>query len=213
MSALQPARQRIIPRPQPRPVLPPGEAAVLHAVDGTTIPIEKNKNGGCRLLSFPNRSHPSFPIPQNINLGTIFVDGLSVPIAMKPNRSNYYISSDPLPYPGFDEGADITARTDGGDVEPMTLRGWGTAPLVVTSSQSITVDWDTPCEVTWIPPSEQVPSRVLIELQVKLTSGDHARRTDDRTQPSRHRPPRLPCSCAACDSPREEATVCCRGSF
>jgi hypothetical protein len=108
------------------------------------------------------------PLPRAVDLGTITVLGMLVPLEMRANSvtNSYANPARPvLPNPGFLPGADLRIVTGGGDYAPFELRGWGVSALELGPGQS-RVDAGRATALTWRAPSAPGPARLHVELNI-----------------------------------------------
>ncbi len=136
-------------------------SAVKNGVDPIRVPIEVMKFGACRMMQPPRVAQPAQLDPQD--LGKVTIAGLKVPVTLNKSSANVYTTPS-LPHPGFDEGAAITLQAAGaGLYGPLTLRGWGVAPLVLASDPLVVKDGQ-PVTLTWPAPAKAGPARVTINF-------------------------------------------------
>lgn len=156
------------------------QGSVADGVVPQNVPVLEDEEGGCRLYSPPAlfcdpacvpgetcaRDGTCIPYPSNRSVGTVTIAGLEVPLEMTPLApANFYTNPDPLPHPGFAQGAGIELRAAGGDYEPLVLHGWGIGPLVPALDE-ILVEPGSPPSLAWDAPADPGPARVRISLDV-----------------------------------------------
>ncbi|MDJ0761822.1 MAG: hypothetical protein QNJ97_02440 [Myxococcota bacterium] len=155
------------------------EGYVADIIKPTTIPIVLQTQGGCQLLQAPvyecdppcsplqtcGPDNECFDAPTNQDVGTITIEGCKNTVTMTPNISNFYTNLDPLPEIGCERGADIYFKATGGEFEPFALRGRGIDYLGV-SQEAVTAEQGEPMEVTWPPLSDDLPTRMRMEVKL-----------------------------------------------
>lgn len=159
------------------------QGQVFDGVEPIRVSVELMRDDRCRLLVPPDLScnpgcafstetcGPSgcVPLPQALNLGTVAVDGLEIAMRMEPNGRTLSYSNParpPLPHPGFQPGADLRLSTGGGDVDVLTLWGWGVTPL--TDVGRVMVAEGQPTTLTWSAPVDPGPARILVSLDINV---------------------------------------------
>lgn len=157
------------------------------AVDPETLTVELAREGSCRLVTPPgfNCDPPCAPSqwcgadlacatkPKALDLGTVTVQGLSARASMTPNpNTNGYSLAPPLPHPGYEPGANILLTTTGGEVEPITLQGWGVSLFEL--SQQARVDPGMATALSWAAPSDPGPAHVAVSLNINLHGSNKA---------------------------------------
>ena len=106
------------------------------------------------------------PKPRLKDVGMMSVTGLKTGTNQLRNIDAVYSNTGDLPFPAFDEGADLTLQATGnGGWGPFTLKGWGIAPLNVPTAP-VTVQMGQPVTLTWTAPSKPGPTRVLIDFSI-----------------------------------------------
>ena len=157
--------------------------SVLDGVLPASIPEEIRTEGMCALLG-PKKlfcdpactdlgetcseSGTCIDAPLKHTVGTVTVDGMSQPLSIEPNGITFdYSKTMEEPYPGFQEGADITLKAEGGDFEPFELKAKGVS-IIETDDEAILVERDSPVELTWQPSDRDGSVYVHIKLIVDL---------------------------------------------
>ncbi|QRO01603.1 hypothetical protein JRI60_22555 [Archangium violaceum] len=111
------------------------------------------------------------PYPTAQNVGTVRVLGLKAELSMSPNSARFYFNGGTsLPYPGFDEGANIKLEGSGADVQAFSLRGQGISRLTVPEG-AITVERGSPVTVSWTPPTTPGAARIQIVMDLAHHGG------------------------------------------
>jgi hypothetical protein len=100
--------------------------------------------------------------PVNQDVGAITVSGLAHDVRMRPTATSRYFYTS-LPYPGFQPGASIQLRAEGGRLAPFTLRGAGVTPLVVAAELQ-TLEMGRAFEVTWT--ADSSPARIGVTINI-----------------------------------------------
>jgi len=107
------------------------------------------------------------PYPQGQDLGTVTVDGLTVPVSMEPLIPGFTYFDPEVPYPAYEEGDVIVLETEGGVYDPITMYGVGGADLVINESEWIVfAGQDMP--ITWNAPSPDLPTRTHIWVRMNI---------------------------------------------
>lgn len=111
------------------------------------------------------------PYPIARNVGSVSVRGLKADLTLTPNSARFYSSgASGLPYPGFDEGANIKLQASGADVPAFTLRGQGVGALTV-SEEDITLERGKPVTVSWTPSASPGAARIHILVDLAHHGG------------------------------------------
>jgi hypothetical protein len=150
-------------------------------VNPGALTTELARDGACRLVS-PQRFNcdppcdtatqqcsigdACVPPPQRIDLGTISVTGLSAPASMTPSALKNYSLVPPVPHPGYEPGASITLTTAGGELDPITLQGWGVSLFEL--SEVPRVDPGMATALRWMAPADPGPAQVTVRLEINL---------------------------------------------
>jgi hypothetical protein len=106
------------------------------------------------------------PLPAQLDIGTVVVDGLAKPVSMMPIEpgSTYFDTN--LPHPGFAPAAPIALSAGGGDVGQVALFGVG-SDLLEVAGEAWMIRSGEPLEIAWsAPTSEGLPTQALLELMV-----------------------------------------------
>jgi hypothetical protein len=171
----------------------PGHTAILGSVSdgvapaGTMLEVMASE-GACRLLRprvpFCNTpcggsavcvaNDTCQPYPKTQNVGaTVVVKGIrttagATEFSMTAVGNNYQPPGDlALPYPPFDEGANLSITTSGGVYAPFTISAKGIAPLELLTG-AVTVDRNQPpVTLMWKPPV--MPSLAKIHLKLDIS--------------------------------------------
>jgi hypothetical protein len=110
-------------------------------------------------------------LPDAPYVGTIEVDGLSVPLTLTAEAPYYYylfeFGDEPPGGDLFGEGDPITASADGGDGAPFTVGATGGADLQADLACPPPLEDGQPLTVTWTPGGQGDPVRFT------LRSGNH----------------------------------------
>ena len=158
------------------------DGQVFDAVRPSLVPSELEREGDCRLVTFPNllcdpacpsstqtcgENNQCLPVPVAHSVGTVSVSGLARAVEMTPNANtaSYRPPAPALPHPGFAPGADLRLSASGGDYTPFELRGWGIEPFQFTG-ETVDVSGGTPANLSWAPPTDAGPARVRAVLNV-----------------------------------------------
>ncbi len=108
------------------------------------------------------------PAPEKQSAGTVTVTGLAEALTIDPNGITFdYSETFSDPFPGFDEGAEITLTADGGDFGAFRLSGTGVAPLTSTMSE-VPVESGTASAISW-----EAGGASDAEIRIKLTVNTH----------------------------------------
>lgn len=161
------------------------QGSVLDGVLPTDVPEVSAEEGDCRLLEdrsfFCDPSCDSdetcaegntcIPYPRRQDVGTVEIDGLEAEVVMTPtDPGNTYTNPEPLPHPGFVEGAEIALDASGGDLEPFLLRGVGVGALS-SEMVEVPVAEEQATALSWDPPASSGPARVHILLNISHHGG------------------------------------------
>jgi len=156
------------------------DGAVADGVVPVTILEELDEIGPCRLLRRTNpfcnpACSPGFtcdfdgecvPFPENQNVGTVEVRGLSVMVSMEPVQpGNRYFDTtvgDPL----FEPGAEVFLDASGADLPAFALEGVGSEVLELPDVATILIEEGQPTLVQWPAPLEDGPATVHLELSI-----------------------------------------------
>lgn len=155
------------------------DGAIANGVVPVTVLTEVAAEGDCRLLKRENPyCNPTcqpgdtcdldgvcIPYPENQDLGTVTIAGLTSAVSMEPlvpGNKYSFVAFDGI---AFKPGKLIELVTGGGAYAPQTLHGVGVTPLVPTS-----LDWvitkGTPLDLSWDTPAETVRSSVFVSVSV-----------------------------------------------
>jgi hypothetical protein len=110
-------------------------------------------------------------LPAHWDVGTVTIEGLKTDVAMNPDELDRYGASG-LPQDLFDDGDQVSAGIQGGELGPFSLSAAGVADLEVAST-TVQLQRGQPATISWTP--ADADSRV----QVLLLSGPH-----DPTRPT-----------------------------
>jgi hypothetical protein len=162
---------------------------VLNGVIPSNIPTVVTSEGDCTLYQpvvlfcdppcVPGEtcgeSGDCIPYPLSQNVGTVTITGMEETVTMTPlEPGNFYTNPGTLPHPAFNEGADITLETDGGDYTPFTLKGRGLTALT-SHLETALLESDSPLVLQWdLPLDETNPTQVYLELNIALHGGTPA---------------------------------------
>jgi hypothetical protein len=124
-------------------------------------------------------------LPAHWDVGTVTVQGLKTDVTMTPDDLDLYAAAG-LPADLFDDGDQVTASIEGGELGPFSLSATGVADLEVDST-TVKFQRGQPVTVSWTPADPE--SRV----QVLLLSGPH-----DPTRPT---------AAILCDAPDSDGSV------
>lgn len=111
--------------------------------------------------------------PVAVAVGEVTIDGLAADVTMEPNVTNFYLNLDTLPHPGFEPGAEIELRADGGDGEGFTLQGIGGASFEVLMEE-VPLSRELPVALSWTPPADGAATRVHIDVDIGHHGGSPA---------------------------------------
>lgn len=152
------------------------------SVTQTVIPADVREvvmeSDGCRLLRKRNlqclpRCMPGetcgeggvcIPYPENVSAGIVTISGLAKAVRMAPGTTSRTYWDNTLPHPGFQPGASIRLETTGGDLKPLSLRGWGVSPLTLPE-QSLRLETGQPFQLLW-QQGPAGPARVQLTVSV-----------------------------------------------
>jgi hypothetical protein len=161
------------------------QGRIANGVLPLNVPDEVDQRGQCRLLRPPSlfcdpacaagetctSDGQCIPHPRTRSVGSVTIEGLITPLSMEPSEpGNVYTNRDPLPHPGFADGAAIVLRADGGEFEPFTLRGWGVSPLEGTPDR-LALAANQRAKLQWAAPDDAGPAQVHIEVNVNRHGG------------------------------------------
>ncbi len=154
--------------------------SVSDGVFPVSVPFELRKDGVCTLFGPPDlfcdpacmvlgetcgESGVCVTAPVKKSAGLVTVVGLSAPVEVAPNEITLdYSATIDDPYPGFDEGANITLEAAGGEVAPFTLNARGVS-AIETSDTEVSVERESPVTLTWTP-SDTPSAHIYVELIV-----------------------------------------------
>ncbi len=124
-------------------------------------------------------------LPAHWDVGTVTIEGLKADVVMNPDELDRYAASG-LPADLFDDGDQVSAGIQGGELGPFSLSAAGVADLEVAST-TVQLQRGQPATVSWTP--ADADSRV----QVLLLSGPH-----DPTRPT---------AAILCDVPDSDGSV------
>lgn len=111
------------------------------------------------------------PLPENVSVGTVSVQGLAVAVEMTASAPVYfYTNPGTLPQPAFAAGDPIMLAASGDTVAGFSLRGLGIDPLV-TSSTSVPLQRGAGVPVSWTAPSATRPVRIELNLNIANHGG------------------------------------------
>jgi len=143
------------------------------------VPEEVASEGGCQLMRARSlfcdpgcnpgetcgEGGVCIPYPTNLTVGVVNVEGLSAEVALEPRAPiNLYANSGTLPHPGFETGADIRMRAEGGDQAAFSLRGQGVEALV--TSEVGQVAGGQPLPVSWEATTQTDAARIQLRLDL-----------------------------------------------
>jgi hypothetical protein len=103
------------------------------------------------------------------DLGTVTFKGIKTvaggTTVVLDNASNNYGTGEPLVFPPFAEGDDVSVETTGGALAPITIHAKGIAPLVIPAGD-IPIEKNKPLVLTWTPKgaSSDATIHVVIDL-------------------------------------------------
>ena len=155
-------------------------AAVVGVVRDGIIPLtilqKQAESGDCVLLKkdnpfcdppcaagdLCNHDATCLPYPSNLNIGTVTVTGLKIPVSLEPNIVNDY-SDTTLPPEPWDVGDEVTLVAAGADIDGFSLQVEGVEPLVM-ADKGWTVNEGEPTEIFWEPSSG--PGKMFLQLNV-----------------------------------------------
>jgi hypothetical protein len=124
-------------------------------------------------------------LPAHWDVGNITIEGLKTGVTMTPDDLDRYAAAG-LPADLFDDGDQVTAGIEGGELGPFSLSAAGVADLEVADT-TVELQRGQPAMVSWTPADPD--SRV----QVLLLSGSH-----DPTRPT---------TGILCDAPDSDGSV------
>ncbi len=150
----------------------------------------KRSGGGCELLE----KHVPFcsegcgaaacvadetcmEYPDVVDVGIVVVQGVHTAegaseVTMKP-AGGAYQTVGALPFPPFDEGADVVLQAAGKDIGPFTIPSRGIAPLAMPDD-AIVLARDTVLDVSWTPPGVPGISVIHVKLDISHHGGAKA---------------------------------------
>ncbi|MSQ02551.1 MAG: hypothetical protein EXR71_11805 [Myxococcales bacterium] len=158
-------------------------SAVDGAITNGVVPVrvlsEALVEGDCKLLK---RGNPfcdptcgptetcdfdgeCIPNPENQDLGTVTITGLTDPVVMEPLIPTNQYSFTDVDNPAFDAGKLVRLQTAGGAYAPLTMHGVGVIPLVPGSTTWL-VTAGSPVPLTWDVPPSAVRSDVFVSVNV-----------------------------------------------
>ena len=135
---------------------------VADGVVPSTVPIELETSGSCRMLQKNNLfCDPScsagqtcgndgscIAYPESQSVGTVTIAGLDAPVSMEPVAGSFQYFDTSLPHPAFQPGAAIALSAQGGAHDPFDLIGVGVEALEggnphwrVVPGVPLTVEW------------------------------------------------------------------------
>ncbi len=158
-------------------------SAVDGAISNGVVPVavlkEALAEGDCKLMKRENPfcdptcgptetcdfNGECLPFPENQDVGTVTIKGLSGPVAMEPAvPGNKYFYTD-LANPAFEAGKLVQIKTEGGAYAPLTMHGVGVIPLSPGSTEWLVTE-GTPVHLTWDVPPAAVRSEVYVSVNV-----------------------------------------------
>lgn len=157
------------------------DGKVLDSVPPLQVTAPSTMAGDCQLLQAPvitcnplcafstETCGPMgcVPLPQAVDLGKVYVYGLSREMGLDahPITGSYSNPSEPvLPHPGFSSGADLRVVLGEGE-ESIELRGWGIEPLGI-DVDPVEVSGGQTATVTWQSVEPAGPARIVAELNI-----------------------------------------------
>lgn len=166
------------------------QGTVADAVTPGFVPEEVASAGPCRLLRPPtlfcdpgcapgttcDASGMCIASPENISVGDIDVDGMTMPVSMSANPPVFfYTNLGPLDHPGFQEGVPLQLRAQGAEpIAAFSLDAVGVAPLSL-ADQSVLLDTDTPVVISWMPAASAEHIEIHIDLNIAQHGGTPGR--------------------------------------
>jgi hypothetical protein len=102
--------------------------------------------------------------PDNLDAGTVTLEGLRCPVAMRPDPAGRRYWDTRLPHPGFEPDARIQLTASGGALPAFTLAGAGVSPMTLDEA-SLLLAPDRPLQLTW-QPAEPGTARVELTLSI-----------------------------------------------
>jgi hypothetical protein len=107
--------------------------------------------------------------PELVDVGTVTVEGIGgTPLTLSAINKKYQYPLD-LPYPGFDEGANLTLSASGGFYPPFTVTTTGVAPVALRA-ETFELASGTPLLVEWEAGSNAA-ARVSLSLNISRHGG------------------------------------------
>jgi hypothetical protein len=157
-----------------------------------TLLDEMARDGSCRLLK-PRQPFCTQPCtlpnaciaddvcvdndPPLQNLGTVTFKGLKLTSGAASlqleNASNAYGTGEPLNFPPFDEGADVSVEATGADLAAFTIHAKGIAPLVL-GAESYMLERGKPIVLTWTAKGAGADSTIHVKLDISHHGGTKA---------------------------------------
>jgi hypothetical protein len=114
--------------------------------------------------------------PTSQNLGPVRVTGLGskeftvTPTVASLSSTSYQLPPDVIPpFPPAAEGADVAVIVSAGPYGPFTLHAKVVAPL--SSEGVVTIQKDTPLDLTWDPPGQPDIARLRVRLDISHHGG------------------------------------------
>jgi hypothetical protein len=148
--------------------------AVLESIasEGDCVVLKKN-NPFCDPTCDPEETCDfdgnCVPRPENQDLGTVTIDGLTKPISMEPRKPTYNYFDTTLPAGALPEGGLVTLASTGGVYDPITLHGVG-FELLTAPKTPWSIHEGKPLDVTWDAPTAAV---VRSEAYLKINIDQH----------------------------------------
>ena len=153
--------------------------AIANGVVPVTVLTEVAAEGDCRLLKRENPyCNPTcepgdtcdldgvcIPYPENQNVGTVTIAGLTSAVSMDPlvpGNKYSFVAFDGI---AFEPGKLIELVTGGGAYAPQTLHGVGVTPLVPASLEWV-IAKGASLDLSWDAPAETVRSSVFVSVNV-----------------------------------------------
>ena len=106
------------------------------------------------------------PHPENQDVGTVWIRGLSGDVAMSPVQPGNHYFDTTVGEPLFEPGAEVLLDSAGGDMEPFMLEGVGSEVLELPEDTTILVEEGEPILVEWPAPTVETPAEVQLTLSI-----------------------------------------------
>jgi hypothetical protein len=160
--------------------------AVAAAVVPGDVPAVASQDGDCRLLRRRNlfcdppcdgqstcgEQGRCLPYPAGLSAGTVSISGLAAPVSMMPGQIGHHYDYTKLPQPGFQPGAEVLLRAEGGEVGPFVLQGRGVAAVELATEKPV-LQPGQPFELRWTP-GPAGPARVAFQIEIDQHGLSHA---------------------------------------